>query len=47
MGLFEMPRMLHFRAIWSLSWTWVALAAWIVLAWVVLFWRARRLEVNG
>jgi len=47
MGLFEMPRMLHFRANWSLSWTWVALAGWILISWVVLFWRARRLEVNG
>ncbi len=47
LGLFDMQRILHFRGNWSLSWTWVVLAGWVVLAWVVLFWRTRRLEVNG
>jgi ABC-type transport system involved in multi-copper enzyme maturation permease subunit len=47
-GLFDMKRMGHFRIFdWSLPWTWVVLVGWVVLAWIVLFWRTRRLEVNG
>jgi ABC-2 type transport system permease protein len=47
LGLFDMQRLLHFRGDWSLSWTWTVLAGWVVLCWVLLFWRTRRLEVNG
>lgn len=47
LGLFEMQRLLHFRADYSLTGTWFVLAGWVALAWSVLFWRARRLEVNG
>ena len=47
-GLFDLKRLGHFRSFeWSLSWTWIVLGAWVVLAWVVLFWRTRRLELNG
>ncbi len=47
MGLFDIQRILHHRANWSLAWTWVVLGCWVLLAWVVLFWRTRRLEVHG
>jgi ABC-2 type transport system permease protein len=47
LGLFDMPRILHFRGNWSLSWTWAVLAGWILVCWLVLFWRTRRLELRG
>ena len=47
MGLFDVQRLLHHRANWSLSWTWIVLGAWVVLSWVVLFRRTRRLEIHG
>ncbi|MBK7643903.1 MAG: ABC transporter permease subunit [Planctomycetes bacterium] len=46
-GLFDVQRILHFRANWSLAATWFVLAGWVLVAWVVLFWRTRRLEQNG
>lgn len=47
LGLFDLKRLMHFHGEWSLSWTWAVLAGWVALAWIVLFWRTRRLEVNG
>lgn len=47
LGLFDMERLLHFRANWSLGWSWVALAGWVLLSWLVLYRRTRRLEASG
>lgn len=47
-ALFDLKRMGHFRSLeWSLPWTWTVLGAWVLLSWVVLFRRTRRLQVNG
>jgi hypothetical protein len=46
--LFDVKRIGHFRSLeWSLGGSWIVLASWVVLAWVVMFWRTRRLEANG
>jgi len=47
-GLFDLRQAGHFPIRdWSLPWTCAALGGWVLLAWTVLFWRTRRLELNG
>jgi hypothetical protein len=47
LAIFDMKRILHFHGDWNAGYAWGMLGFWLVLAWFVLFWRTRRLEVNG